>query len=107
MKTYIILLAIDTFDRRKNAERIENEKFDSIKMLYELLQKDIDDEITDKDVLIFELTDFMDACNNEELELSLWWVTYVNIEDNMDGKGAGFQGSGNDIKSDGLSGFRG
>lgn len=80
MKTYIILLAIDTFDRRQHAEWVENGKFDSIKMLYELLQKDIDDEITDKDILIFALTDFMDACNNEELELSLWWVTYVNIE---------------------------
>lgn len=80
MKTYIVLLAVDVFERRQHAELLEAEKFENVKKIYELLQKDIDDEITEEDVLIYELTDFIDACNNQELELELWWVTYVNIK---------------------------
>lgn len=80
MKTYIVLLAVDVFERRQHAELLEAKKFENVKKIYELLQKDIDDEITEEDVLIYELTDFIDACNNQELELELWWVTYVNIK---------------------------
>ena len=79
MKTYIVLLAVDIFERRRHAELLENENFGGVKDVWDLLQKDIDTELTDADVLIYELTDFMDACNNQEIELELWWVTYVNI----------------------------
>lgn len=107
MKTYIVLLAVDVFTRDQHAELIAGETFKDLNSVYDLLQKDTEEDIDRDDVWIFTLTDFMIACNNQEVELEIWWVTYVNIEDNMDGKGAGFQGSGNDIKSDGLSGFRG
>lgn len=81
MKTFIVLLAVDIFDRRQHAELIEAESFKNGKEVYELLQKDIDEEIiAGEDVLFYTLTDFMEACNNQELELELWWVTYVNIE---------------------------
>lgn len=80
MSTYIVLLAVDIFDRRQHAEFIENEEFKNIKEVYSLLQKDIDTELTDGEVLIYKLTDFMDACNDQELELDLWWVSYVTIK---------------------------
>lgn len=80
MKTYIVLLGVDIFDRNHHAELLENENFGSVKGVWDLLQEDIDTELTDADVLIYELTDFMDACNNQEIELELWWLTYVNTE---------------------------
>lgn len=79
MKTYIVLLAVDIFDRRQHAELIENETFKDLNSVYRLLSKDRDD-ISRDDVLFYRLTDFMDACNDQMLELELWWVTYVNIK---------------------------
>ncbi len=102
MKTYIVLLNVDVVTRDQHAELIAGETFKDLKSVYDLLQKD-----TEEDIAIYDLPNFTEACNDQFIELEMWWVTYVNIEDNMNVKGAGFQGYGNDIKSDGLSGFRG
>ena len=80
MKLLIVLLAVDAFDRRQHAEFLENTTFEDVKSIYKSLQKNLEDEITDADVLIYEPAEFMDACNNEEIELTLWWVSYVYVK---------------------------
>jgi len=53
---------------RQDLERIENEKFDSTKDL-------------PKGVTFYELTDFMDACNNQEISsMEDYWIGFVQIK---------------------------
>jgi hypothetical protein len=64
----ILVLPVGKYDRRNVAEVIENESF-TIEALTEKFE----------DAQILELTDFMDLCNNEELNLDGCWISYVNI----------------------------
>lgn len=79
MKTYIVLLAVDVFDRHDHADRIEKMTFTDSAAMKEFLKEGIDADITG-DVLWYDLSDFMEECNDQLVELDLWWVTYVNIE---------------------------
>ena len=76
MKTKIVLIPItdDTRTGRKDAEGIENSTFED--------KQQLADTFFGGDVNLFrivELTDFMDMCNNQELYLDDYWVSYVNI----------------------------
>lgn len=79
MKTFIVLLAVDVFDRHGHADRIENMTFIDSADMKKFLSEGIDADITG-DVLWYELTEFMEECNGQMLELELWWVSYVNLE---------------------------
>ena len=57
----IVLLPTDKFSRR-NAERIENTKYDKTIL---------------KGCLVIPLTEFMDLANDEDIELGNYWVSYV------------------------------
>lgn len=60
----IILAPIDYWDR-KELELIENTIVDSINWL------------TERDCLILEPSDFMDMCNNQEVDLEKFWLSYI------------------------------
>ena len=65
-ETYVILLPIDIFNREK-AESIENTILTN---LYDVdFMKDGGEA--------YRLSEFMDACNNQEIDLSKYWLTYV------------------------------
>ncbi len=73
MKTYILLMPIKSFER-KEAERIENNVYDSIEFLYGLYYG--------KEIFIIELTDFMDLMNDQDdvtTDSDKYWMTYVQI----------------------------
>ena len=81
MNTQIILIPVDYSNSRKVSENIENKTFetqaDAVKSVY----KDLvgDDEVKGI-VLIFPITDFMDACNNQELDvLTNYFISYITI----------------------------
>lgn len=74
MKTIIVLLGVGDFER-KQAENIVNREFVHINELREDLFCD-----KGKNWFEFELTDFMDACNNQEIDLENYWVTYVKVK---------------------------
>ena len=75
MKTQIVLIPVDNeSDGRKIAERIESQKYSSIS---EILEEFPEEER--ESIIIHELTDFMDLCNNQELNLESVWVSYVNL----------------------------
>jgi len=73
MSVRVLLFPVDEYDRRTLAESIENKTYNTkagINGLYNSLPTDS---------LVYELTEFMDACNNQEIELEGYWLTYVNI----------------------------
>ena len=70
--TYIILLAVDFryFNGRRILENLENVYYpstDSLKNAYP------------KNAIIWELSDYMDACNNQEIDLEQFWIGYAHV----------------------------
>lgn len=67
---------------RKICERIEGEIIDDFDNHFEL--SNLSDEETDGEEAYqtWPLTDFMDACNDEEVNLNNWFMTWVYIPKN-------------------------
>ena len=63
----ILLYPIDKYDRRTEAEFVENNLYD-IHQLETAIPSDVD---------IVTLSDFMDLCNNQMLDLEQYWVSYI------------------------------
>lgn len=71
MRQAILLLPVDDYDRRDDAEAVEGTAFPNFEKLEERFPKDF---------LVYpEISDFMDDCNNQEINLELYWMTYVKI----------------------------
>lgn len=68
MRTFIILLPIKY--QRKLVEHQENMIFNTTTELKQAYPKD---------TLIYDLSDFMDDCNNQEINLDSYWVGYANL----------------------------
>lgn len=80
MKTYIVLADVNSFNRKTFVENVlDNKNFDT----FDEFQNFIDDkrEMTNGcyNLLYFDLSEFMDACNDQEINLELWWLSYVNV----------------------------
>ena len=72
MKTYILVANIDN-NYRRDIENLENSNFDNLQILSDFLK-------TEKiDSYIIPLTDFVDACNDQEFSIDNNWITYVNV----------------------------
>ena len=70
-KVKIVLMPIDEYDRRKNAEAYENAVFET----HDEARKVIGEKAG-----ICELTTFMEMCNDQELDLEQYWITYITIK---------------------------
>ena len=72
-KTHIVLFNVEITQRRM-AENIEGMSFNCF--------GDIVDAIKSENFTIWPITDFMDACNNQEIDLENFWISYVNLKSN-------------------------
>jgi hypothetical protein len=70
MKTMIVMLPIDKFDRRMDAEHLENNTLDIIQV----------NELRASGAAVLELTSFMDICNDQEINLDSYWISYITVE---------------------------
>lgn len=73
MKTYVVVIPVAEINARKICEQIENTIVEAGQHLA--------DAIPQLDTIehdIYELTDFMDAINNEELFLDSAFISYVH-----------------------------
>lgn len=71
-KVKIVLLPTNEYDRRSYAERYENTTYKTFKEAREVFGENAG---------ICELTDFMDMCNDQEMNLEQYWITYITITD--------------------------
>lgn len=69
MKTMIVMMPIAKFDRRKDAERLENDTMDMVQV----------NELRDRGAAVLALTEFMDLCNDQQIDLGGYWVSYINV----------------------------
>jgi len=79
----VVLINVEDFSNgRKIAEDIENQEFEDAKTLIAEIQKRGSKRGKHKHglVLILSLTDFMDDCNNQEVELHSSWISYVRLK---------------------------
>ena len=64
----IVMLPIDKFDRRRDAEHLENNTLNEIQV----------QEWRDKGAAVLRLTEFMDLCNDQEIDLGGYWISYIS-----------------------------
>lgn len=83
-KLGVVLIAVEDFsDGRKAAERIQEQTFSDYHELFESVCENGIPVIkkSDAEVRVYRMTDFMDECNNQEIELEQFWVSYVYLTD--------------------------
>lgn len=67
-ETKVLLLPVEYFDRKKDAEMIENSTWD----IHQL-------EAIDPRILDYNMSDFMDLCNDQEFNIENYWVSYIQL----------------------------
>ena len=77
MQPKVIVISVDYSNARKVAESIENMHFDSFVELRSELHKKLKFDDTIEEPMIYDLTDFMDLCNNQEINLELYMISYI------------------------------
>lgn len=79
MTTKIILIPVRGITNgRKKCELIENSEFKSIRAVKLFLAKE-----RVKKYSVYSLTDFMDLCNNQEIVLDNYWLSYFKIKNDI------------------------
>jgi hypothetical protein len=78
----MVLLSVDDFsDGRKVANHIEGSTYkNKDEALKDILSREVDLPST-AGVGISEPTDFMEFCNDQEINLEQFWVSYIFIEE--------------------------
>jgi hypothetical protein len=69
MEKMIVMLPIDKFDRRRDAEHLENNTLNKVQV----------QEWRDKGAAVLQLTEFMDLCNDQEINLGGYWISYITL----------------------------
>ena len=69
-KVKIVLIPVAEYGRKQLAEAYENAVFEN----HVEAQK-----VFGADATIYELTTFMQACNDQEINLEVHWMTYITI----------------------------
>ena len=87
-KTCIVLIRVGSNSDRTVLERIQNEKFDNREAVEKAICFDEDYPTATEDLGIYDLNDFMDACNNtyddtpedEKIVIMDNWVGYIQMK---------------------------
>jgi hypothetical protein len=67
-KTMIVMMPIAKFDRRKDAEHLENNHLNLISI----------NELRARGAAVLALSEFMDLCNDQEIDLGGYWISYIS-----------------------------
>jgi len=78
-KIFVVIVPVDYGNSRKVCELIENMKFEGTAEIGKFLAKEeVDGSLGD--IMIYELSDFMDGVNNQELDvLTDSFISYVRV----------------------------
>ena len=84
----IVTIEVEAFpDGRKVAERIEDRKCDSFNDVMNVIKEELDekskkleDHVIFERIQVWELSNFMDACNNQEINLENVWISYIHLK---------------------------
>ena len=65
----IVMLPIDKFDRRRDAEHLENNTLNQVQV----------EDLRERGAAVLALTEFMDLCNDMEIDLGGYWISYITV----------------------------
>lgn len=71
MSTRIVMLPIDKFDRIRDAEPMESNTMGPQQI----------DELRTRGAAVLELSEFMDLCNDQQIDLGGYWISYITHVD--------------------------
>lgn len=75
MNVVVVLISVSDFTNgRKIAENIENTLFNTCDDIRRTVKENENGLVE-----IYPITDFMDSCNNEEINLGEFWVSYAQV----------------------------
>ena len=66
----VVLLDVDKYDRKETAEAYENAVFKTYKEAREVFGEEAG---------IYDMSTFMNACNDQDIYLEGYWLTYITI----------------------------
>ena len=81
MKKYIVTISVDYSNARKVCELIENQAFDTLKSLRKYLNLHL--KVEEEDInqpQMFTLSEFMEECNDQYLNLEEVFISYITIK---------------------------
>lgn len=76
---FIVAISVEFGNARKVCEWIESESFENMDALVNRLKEELEPTKGSR-FTIYELTDFMDDCNDQYLDLESVFISYVKIE---------------------------
>jgi hypothetical protein len=80
MKPTIVLIPVVPYhNARKVCELVENQSYPSYSELREYLNKELEVEDDDEQPLFYSLTDFMEECNDQYINLEHYFISYVYV----------------------------
>jgi len=79
MATHIVLIPVDYNSSRKVCEQIQSQKYKTIDELLTDIQSKLGSDTTEG-VLVYDMNNFMDDVNNQELDiLTEYFISYIII----------------------------
>jgi hypothetical protein len=69
MEKMIVMMPIDKFDRRRNAEHLENNTLNQVQV----------EDLRERGAAVLALTEFMDLCNDQQIDLGEYWISYITV----------------------------
>jgi hypothetical protein len=69
MEKMIVMMPIAKFDRRRDAEHLENNTLNEIQV----------EDLREKGAAVLALTEFMDLCNDQQIDLGEYWISYITV----------------------------
>ena len=80
METIIVAISVDYSNARRVCNLIENQVFESYVSLGTYLDKELDiNEDNDNQPQFFELSDFMEECNDQLFNFEGTFISYVKV----------------------------
>lgn len=94
--TFVILVSVDHYNARKICEHLQGSIYElnedisvmcaneiTQKIRVPILAKYSDDTYLDRMLYIYTMDEFMDACNDEDIELNQYFLGYVHLSCNV------------------------
>jgi hypothetical protein len=69
MEKMIVMMPIDKFDRRRDAEHLENNTLNQVQV----------EDLRERGAAVLALTEFMDLCNDQQIDLGEYWISYITV----------------------------
>lgn len=81
MTTSIVLIPVEFINSRQVCEIIERTQYGNVQELRDKIDELLNESEVEEDILIYDISDYMDAVNDQELDvLTEYFISYVYFD---------------------------